>query len=332
MEILLFGVFFGLILLYAKLNRFDTISGMALLTDLTVAKTMAVAIGTGAIFISFEIGLGLASYHTKPVIVGGLVLGGLIFGAGMAILGYCPGTLAISLGEGAVDAFIGIIGGLAGGLVYTLVLPQISPLLGPDLGKLSLSTLMGHSYIAFYLLVVIIGAGLISFAFWMHRKEQGKDYKWLASGVALAVLNAAVMLHLAADRPIGASTFYPYVADFITGTTEGEYFHKIKGSGHWELIFLAGAFLAALIVSLLRKNFRLTLIHSNWKKYKGELPARRIVWAFVGGFILIFGARMAGGCTSGHILSGGMQLAVSSFAFAIFTFVGLLLTARIFYK
>jgi len=149
--ILLFGFLFGAILLYAKLNRFDTISGMATLDDLTVAKAIAVAVGVGAILLNVEIGLGFASYHVKPFILGGIVLGGLIFGIGMAILGYCPGTLAVSFGEGSIDALIGIIGGLFGGLVFTLLLPSISGILGPDLGKISLFSLVGNS-VVFYLL------------------------------------------------------------------------------------------------------------------------------------------------------------------------------------
>ena len=80
------------------------------------------------------------------------------------------------------------------------------------------------------------------------------------------------------------------------------------------------------------KKFKITLIHSNWEKYKGKSPAKRIIWSFIGGFILIIGARMAGGCTSGHVLSGGMQLAVSSLVFAAFVFGGLLITGKYFYK
>jgi hypothetical protein len=57
----------------------------------------------------------------------------------------------------------------------------------------------------------------------------------------------------------------------------------------------------------------------------------RIIWAFFGGFILIFGARMSGGCTSSRILSGGMQLAASSLIFAVFVFTGLLITGKLFY-
>jgi hypothetical protein len=98
------------------------------------------------------------------------------------------------------------------------------------------------------------------------------------------------------------------------------------------VIFLGGSFLAGLIISLIKKDFKIRLIHSNWLKYKGNSAGKRIFWAMFGGFILIFGARMAGGCTSGHVISGGMQLAVSSMVFAIFVFAGLLITGRLFYK
>ena len=102
--ILVLGFLFGSILQYAKLNRYNVISGMATLENLAVAKAIAVAIGVGIIIIAVEIGLGYASYHLKPLILGGIVLGGLLFGVGMAILGYCPGTLSVSLGEGSIDA------------------------------------------------------------------------------------------------------------------------------------------------------------------------------------------------------------------------------------
>jgi len=115
--ILVFGFIFGGIIQYANLNKFNVISGLARLEDFAVLKAIAVAVGLGILFMNIEIGMGLATYHVKPLIVGGIVFGGLIFGTGMAILGYCPGTLPISLGQGSVDAFIGIVGGLFGGLV-----------------------------------------------------------------------------------------------------------------------------------------------------------------------------------------------------------------------
>lgn len=329
---LIFGFLFGAALQYTRLNRYNTISGMATLENLTVAKAIAVAIGVGVILLNVEIGLGFASYHVKPFILGGIIIGGLIFGVGMAILGYCPGTLAISLGEGSLDALTGIIGGLFGGLIYTILLPSISGILGPNLGTISLYSLIGGNQVVFYILVLLIGVVFIAASFWLNKIEKTKDYKWLYAGIALAVLDAVVFLTSTTNRPIGASSTYPYLADLLAGVTQNEYFGKIQKPGSWELIFLSGAFLSGLILSLFRKDFKITLIHENWKKYKGTSSGKRIIWSFIGGFILIFGARMAGGCTSGHVISGGMQLAVSSLVFAVFVFAGLLITGRIFYK
>lgn len=328
---LVLGFLFGAALQYAKLNRFNTISGLATLENFAVPKAIAVAIGAGILLISIETGLGLATYHIKPLIVGGIILGGLIFGSGMAILGYCPGTLPVSLGEGSVDAFIGIVGGLLGGLVYTLALPAIHGILGPDLGKISLYSLIGNNFL-FYLFAILLSGLFIWIAFQLHRKENTTDMKWLYAGIALAILEVVTFSTFVADRPIGASTTYPYISDLLTGMTQNDYFAKIQKPGHWELIFLSGAFLSALFISLIRKEFKLKLIYSNWEKYKGNSPVKRILWAFAGGFILIFGARMADGCTSGHILSGGMQLSISSLLFAVFVFTGLLLTGKVFYR
>ena len=332
--IITFGFLFGAVLQYAKLNKFNTISGVAILQDLTVAKAIAVAIGVGAILLNIEIALGFATYHVKPFILGGIILGGLIFGIGMAILGYCPGTLAISLGEGSVDALIGIIGGLTGGWIYTLVLPSIQGLLGPNMGSISISSLTGENQLVFFVLVILLGLLFTGMAFVIHKieKRPGKNMKWLLAGILLAVLNTIVFSTALFNRPIGASTSYPYLADLLTGLTENSYFEKISASGSWELIFLSGAVLSGLVLSLIRKDFKIQLTHENWKKYKGTSVSSRVIWSFIGGFILIFGARMAGGCTSGHVISGGMQLAISSLVFAVFVFAGLLITGRLFYK
>lgn len=329
--ILILGILFGAILQYADLNRFNVISGLALRKDFSVAKAIAISIGIGIILLNIEIVLGFASYHVKPFVVGGLIVGGLIFGMGMAILGYCPGTLAVSFGEGSVDAFIGIVGGLFGGVVYTVLLPLIKPVLGPNLGSVSLNSLVGTN-ILFFILIFIIGIAFILSAFWLQKIDKTKSKKWILSGIALAVLNVIVFSSSVANRPIGASTTFPYLGDLIAGITGNDYFNKIKTPGNWELIFLTGAFIAGLGISLIKKEFRLVIIHDNWKKYKDNSRLSRIIWAFTGGFVLIFGARMAGGCTSGHILSGGMQVAFSSLTFAIFVFIGLLVTGKIFYK
>lgn len=330
--IFLFGLLFGFILQYARLNRFNTISGLAMFKDFTVAKAMMTAIGIGAILVGIELALGGASLHVKPLILGGVIVGGLLFGTGMAILGYCPGTLPVSAGEGSLDALVGIAGGLSAGLIYAISLPFIQPVLGKSLGEISLHSLTGNIPALYWTLLILFGAGLVWFSLWIQKKDKTTNYKWLISGIALAVLAAVTFSKFVFDRPIGASTSYPYTAGSIAGLTENEYFMTTVVSGRWELIFLLGAFTSGFIGALFTKSFKFKLIHENWAERKGQNAWKRIVFAFVGGFLIIFGARMSGGCTSGHIISGGMQMAVSSYVFAIFVFASLLITGKLFYK
>lgn len=327
---LLLGFLFGVLLQSARLNRFDTISGMATLENLKVAKAIALAIGAGILLLNTDIGLGYATYHIKPFLLGGVILGGLIFGAGMAILGYCPGTVMVSAGEGSLDAMVGILGGLAGGLFYTLVLPYAGNILGPNLGSHSLFTLLGSNPPLFYTVMILCGLLFTGIAFVVQRFDKSPDKSWIIAGLGIATLNTFVFQY--ADRPIGASTFFPYVADNIFGAVDNDYFRQIGKSGSWEVTFLAGSLLSGFVLSIIRKEFKIRMVHDNWEKYKGNNFGKRAMWAFVGGFILIVGARMAGGCTSGHVISGGMQLAASSLAFAVFVFAGLLLTGKFFYS
>ncbi len=145
----------------------------------------------------------------------------------MAILGYCPGTLAVSAGEGAIDALIGIAGGLLGGWLFSIAFPFVKPWLGPNEGKLSLFSLFGNYSAGYYIITIIIGMLVIFLAFKIKLKKATQTGKWIVAGILLAVLDTIFFLHQTTGRPIGASTSYPYLADVIMGTTSGAYFHRI---------------------------------------------------------------------------------------------------------
>lgn len=328
---MLLGFLFGLALQYARLNEFNTISGMAVRKDFTVAKTIAAVIGTGVIGLAFLTGLGYAGFYIKPFIAGSIILGGLLFGTGMAILGYCPGTLPVSMGQGSLDAFLGFAGGLLAGWIYTLLSPYIHNTIGPDLGPLALTSLADAGTRQYYWLVSLIGLFFVSLAFVLNRWEKKKDYRWFVS--ALGITAVTLLIFVYSKRVLGASTFYPYLADVLTGTTANEYFIKqVARSGNYEMKFLAGTFLSGFVISLLRGEFRFRLLHQNWIRYKGHSVKGRIGWSLAGGFLLIMGARLAGGCTSGHIISGGVQLAAGSLVFAFIVFAAFLTTGSFFYR
>lgn len=150
-------------------------------------------------------------------------------------------------------------------------------------------------------------------------------------GSVIGLLNVVVTNIYVADRPIGASTSYPYFAGVIFNLQNSVYFKEIDKAGSWELFFLIGAFIGALIGAIIFKHFKVQVTPDLWTELKGSSNVKRLFWAFCGGFILILGARLADGCTSGHILSGGMELAISSLVFALFVLISLLATAKFFY-
>jgi uncharacterized membrane protein YedE/YeeE len=76
----------------------------------------------------------------------------------------------------------------------------------------------------------------------------------------------------------------------------------------------------------------LSVVPTAWKKYKNGSVVSRLVWSFVSGFFMIIGARLAGGCTSGHFLSGMSQTAVSAMIFGGVVMATLLITGRLFYN
>lgn len=99
----------------------------------------------------------------------------------------------------------------------------------------------------------------------------------------------------------------------------------------WQMMFVLGILLGALAASLATKTFRAQCVPDMWKAKFGPSRFKRAPTAFVGGFIALFGVRMAGGCPSGHGLSGLMQTSLSGFVALACFFIGGVITARLIY-
>ncbi len=127
-----FGIIFGFLLQKGGVTRYDVIIGQLLLSDFTVVKVMLSAVITGMLGVRFLNSLGFASLHPKPGTLGMNVIGGLIFGVGFGILGYCPGTIAGAVGNGFLDA---LFGGFAGVLLGAAAFAELYPKLEGDVLK-----------------------------------------------------------------------------------------------------------------------------------------------------------------------------------------------------
>lgn len=165
---------------------------------------------------------------------------------------------------------------------------------------------------------------------------------WKVAGLLLGLL---VVLATALVKPFGVSTQYVVTDAIILHNTvpvaaeSNEYLNKYGeksdwGIGYgWMLVF--GMFLGSGIAAMATKRFRQRenpAIPAMWKEQFGDHKAKRLLQAFIGGLLLLFGARLAGGCTSGHMISGISQLTVGSFVFGASIFASGILTARTLYR
>ena len=112
--------------------------------NIAIIKFMATTIAVGAVLV-YLLSLWMPMhFDVKPTYVVGVGLGGLIFGAGFALAGYCPGTCVVGMAEGRRDAVITLFGGITGALLFTLVYTAIeSWLIKPmNYGKITLADVL----------------------------------------------------------------------------------------------------------------------------------------------------------------------------------------------
>ncbi|QOY54680.1 YeeE/YedE family protein [Candidatus Sulfurimonas marisnigri] len=162
-----------------------------------------------------------------------------------------------------------------------------------------------------------------------------RSIPWWVGGIAMSLLFFISFSVWGADRPIGASTGMSYLANLIFGldAENHKYAAMIQESGAWEGVMLIGVFFGGLFMSVfVTKTFHISYIPTLWKERKNSSVKSRMVWSFIAGFMLVFGARLAGGCNAGHILSGGSQIAVSGIIFAVVALGTGMITGRFFYK
>lgn len=139
------GVVFGFLLQKGQVAKYRVIMQQLTLERWTVAKIMATAIVVGGLGIYAMAPSGAVALHLKPLLVGGVVLGGVSFGLGLALLGYCPGTSIAACAEGRRDAMVGVLGGLVGSGVFVALHDSWSAIQawGGDHGKLTLPEVTG---------------------------------------------------------------------------------------------------------------------------------------------------------------------------------------------
>lgn len=162
-----------------------------------------------------------------------------------------------------------------------------------------------------------------------------KPIDWKSGAVLLGLI---ATLAVALQGPIGVSTAYVTTESAAVAAVAGEeaaranaYWKKVGTSITPEWVFVVAIIAGALGAALLSGTRSRESVPQTWRERFGPRTGVRFAAAFAGGFLLLFGARLAGGCTSGHIIAGMSQLAISGMVFAAATFASAVPFARALY-
>ncbi len=156
------------------------------------------------------------------------------------------------------------------------------------------------------------------------------------AGAAIGVLSWAAFV--VADEPLGITTALSALAGWAAlpllgaeAVAHNSYWAQDPPGFSYASLFLVGVVLGGLVSAAAAGRLHLETVPELWRRRFGPSRARRFTAAFLAGAIEMYGARLAGGCTSGHAISGGLQLALSSWVFAIVIFAAAIGVGRTVY-
>lgn len=388
------GIFIGAIIgALAELwgiSNSDVLLKLSKWEDRLFINCIAIAVGVGAVALYGLAVLGVGfHYGVKPEYVIGVAIGAAIFGVGVAVSGYVPGTEWMALGEGRREAIYAVAGGLLGAATWTVIYqtPLGSWLVSTlNYGTIYLGGKAGTDLFTGFLISIAWLALMLGLAYFLPRFKKGKscvymgthpnykmseqelaahkeateilvegssmpvgsadrlakssnehwapesDLRWLLTFVG-AIIGVVVVLEMFLHQIFGESTTYSWMAGYLW-LPNYSYSKLVFNTVGWEpysdIGTLFGAFLASIFISRRFQAFN-RWIPRTWKRRFGDNELKRAAGVFGGSYMVLLGARMADGCASGHILSGDLQMAVSSIEFAVIVIITLLVTGRVLY-
>ncbi|MEG6584856.1 YeeE/YedE thiosulfate transporter family protein [Dendrosporobacter sp. 1207_IL3150] len=167
---LITGILFGFLLQKGRVLRYDKQIAALRLQDMTIVKFMLSHICVAMVGVYILYDFGLVKLSLKPMILGSVMLGGILFGLGWGMLGYCPGTSLGALGEGRWDSIWGILGMLVGAGIFAEVYPylQKTVLTWGNLGKITIPQVFGINH---WIIILIFIVFTILLFRWLEKKD-----------------------------------------------------------------------------------------------------------------------------------------------------------------
>jgi uncharacterized membrane protein YedE/YeeE len=266
---------------------------------------------------------------------GGTITGGIVLGFGMAISGTCPGTIFAQIGAGTPDALYSFLGGVVGAIIFGVVAPMIKKRSNGKFmasrGKHSLDSAFHHklSHTTIMLIVFLACAGviaIINLRDWREDAQQTvqndvlsvpnfslkmSDAVWnpALAGILLGLLQIPTFIGV--HKGLGASSSFVTLAAWLVSAVDRQWrdhapylikFHYGFGV-FWSVCLVAGTVFGAYVSSTKGNVVLVT---------DGDIAYHHPAVNFAGGLLMLWGARLAGGCTSGHGITGIAQLSTAS--------------------
>ncbi|KAI1436701.1 hypothetical protein GGR50DRAFT_185137 [Xylaria sp. CBS 124048] len=318
------GAAFGAALTATGMQQPSVIIAQMKLENWHMVQTFLTASGASTLVVSLCQKLGYLKFNPRNCSSLGLfstldgnIIGGCLLGMGMTLSGSCPGTVFAQVGSGVPSSSYTLGGALLGGLIWTCSLRSALGLrakydtpVTPDSGDLTVDNALGASRGTIVAGVGIVFAGIVAVISALGLGKQASPIGPVQGGLLIA--SAQLLSVLVRDTLLGTSTSFEEFGDHVKWMMKGGGEGKPKS---WSYMVVV----SGMMVGGLGASFAVPLSQT-----AAVVSPLRLV---LGGALLVLGARIGGGCTSGHGISGISQLSAASFVSVMAMFVGAFGTA-----
>jgi 3-mercaptopyruvate sulfurtransferase SseA/uncharacterized membrane protein YedE/YeeE len=224
---LLIGLAFGVALERAGFGSSRRLAGIFYFRDMAVLKVMFTAVIVAMLGLSYAKAFGWVTtdnVYFLPTLYAAQILGGLLFGIGFVMGGWCPGTAAVGLASGKMDALVFLVGAVGGSILYNELYPAVAPLTANDRGVLFGFEALGLSEAGFAFVFTLVAVGCFWGAEAIEKKRNGVEGFWNSRFLKVfsaVLLVAAFGLFAVHARKDDASTATLQEKALLTGLQEG---------------------------------------------------------------------------------------------------------------
>ncbi len=333
------GIIFGFVLQRGRFCMNSAFRDIILLKQYTLLKAVVLAIVIQMVAFHLMDALDIITLAPKPLAWAGNILGGFLFGIGMALAAGCASGTTYRVGEGMVGSLMALLGLSLG--AYTTAVGLLTPIkdelrsataiAADDGSALTLGNILGTSMVDLltWIIVIVVAALIAAYFIWrsylpwqkagnkLDFSDLGKKifkdgWAWWITGIAIALIGCVAFVSSAAagrNYPLGITAGWVAVLKYFVA---GSDVATAEAALSWIAWLVIGAIIGAFIAAFIAGEFKL----------RAPKEGKILLYQFIGGSLMGVGAVTAAGCNIGNLLSGIPQLSVGSILTSIFIILG----------